>query len=275
MKTVRGVYKQYQLVEKTKKKDLDGVVYLVAGERSLWVKLLKDRSAAKQNEIMRVIAGRGMAGFEKPLEIVNDSRGFAGYTFRGPEMEIVPEKKIPESNKGQNLTFGFQKPENNQKDSFSENSGFSYNSGNREPQSSSVSKSQQFLVLILTGIIMAALNLLFLNNLWITLIYNLISETAGEGCQLLSVGGILPVAAGIAVLFLYHRSFGGKTDSFITYIAGAVIAFLVGEVAAYGIIGILYILILVIFGAVQAYQSVIVTVIVVIFFIAMFIPRKK
>ena len=101
MKTVQGVYRQYQLVDKTKKKDLDGVVYLVAGERSLWVKLLKDRSAAKKNEIMGLISIGASAGFEKPLEIVNDSKGFAGYTFRGPEMEIVPEKAVQDKRKKQ------------------------------------------------------------------------------------------------------------------------------------------------------------------------------
>ena len=55
MKTVQGIYRQYQLVEKTKRKDLDGVVYLVAGERNLWVKLLKDKSSTKREQINSLI----------------------------------------------------------------------------------------------------------------------------------------------------------------------------------------------------------------------------
>lgn len=277
MKTVQGVYKQYQLVEKTKRKDLDGVVYLVAGERSLWVKLLKDRSAAKREEVAGLISRGGFSGFEKPLEIVNDSRGFAGYTFRGPEMEIVPEKEIPDKSKKEkkNQVPEFGGPLNQKPGNFSGKlNPPPLNMGNKRQTGTLLSRPQQFLILGLTGAVLFAFTLLFLDNWLVQLIYAGISQTAGEGCELLSFDGILPSIAGVIVLILYQRSFGHKMDSLPAFIVFAALAFLCGEAAAYGIIGVLCVLVIRIFGVVKTYQSVILTVIVLVFLVKIMIPKK-
>ena len=55
MKVVQGNYRQYQLVDKTRKKDIDGIRYLIAGERNLWAKLLRDKSETKKAEIYNLI----------------------------------------------------------------------------------------------------------------------------------------------------------------------------------------------------------------------------
>lgn len=277
MKTVQGVYRQYQLVDKTKKKDLDGVVYLVAGERSLWVKLLKDRSAEKREEIIGLISRGASSGFEKPLEIVNDSKGFAGYTFRGPEMEIVPEKTVPDKTKKtkKKENPGFGGPTNNQLGNFS--GGFNpppLNNSTGKNFGSAMSKAQQFLILGITGAVMFALTLL-LDNWLVQMIYTGVSQTAGEGCGLLSFSGILPAVVGVVLLILYQRAFGWKMNSIPVYIVFAVLAFLCGVAGAYAIIGVLCVLVISIFGVVKAYQSVIVTVIVLIILAKALIPRNK
>ena len=94
MKVVQGNYRQYQLVDKTRKKDIDGIRYLIAGERNLWAKLLRDKSETKKAEIYNLITRNGSTGFERPIELLTDEKGkFVGYTFYGPDMDIVPEKK--------------------------------------------------------------------------------------------------------------------------------------------------------------------------------------
>lgn len=273
MKTVQGVYRQYQLVDKTKKKDLDGVVYLVAGERSLWVKLLKDRSAAKREEIVSLISRGAFSGFEKPLEIVNDKKGFAGYTFRGPEMEIVPEKTKPEKRpKPEKMPKQEKRPKPDKKQNTAMSPGGFESPGTR-PAASSMSGAQQLLILILTGIVLFVLTLL-LNNWLVRMVYENFSQTAGEGCKMLSFGGILPAIVGVAILVIYQKAFGWKMSSIPVYIVFAILAFLCGAAAAYGLIGILCVLVISIFGVVQAYQSVIVTIIVLIILAKLFLSQK-
>lgn len=92
MKTVWGDSQQYQLVRKTRRDDIDGTHYLVAGKEDLWIKLLKDRSPERERSVRKMIeTGKGRQ-LEKPLEVVRDEKGFAGYTFKGPKMQVVPEK---------------------------------------------------------------------------------------------------------------------------------------------------------------------------------------
>ena len=258
MKIVQSTYRQYQLVDKTKKKDLDGVVYLVAGEKNLWVKMLKDKSAAKREQIAMMISQGSYAGFEKPLEIVNDGKGaFVGYTFRGPDMEIVPEKvisnKTGESSRSKKTkissTLSSQMPSQT-------------NFGTSQNNSLNMSNFLQWLILGIVGVIMFILMKFVLNQWLLTMIYTGISQVAAEGCAKLSFGGILPGVGGIAGLLFFHNRFGKDRDSVPVYCLLAVVAFLAGAIAVYAVVGVICVIVIRIFGVVQAYQSVILTVIV-------------
>lgn len=77
MKVVQGNYRQYQLVDKTRKKDIDGIRYLIAGERNLWAKLLRDKSETKKAEIYNLITRNGSTGFERPIELLTDEKGLS------------------------------------------------------------------------------------------------------------------------------------------------------------------------------------------------------
>ena len=72
MKVVQGNYRQYQLVDKTRKKDIDGIRYLIAGERNLWAKLLRDKSETKKAEIYNLITRNGSTGFEMKKANLSD-----------------------------------------------------------------------------------------------------------------------------------------------------------------------------------------------------------
>lgn len=243
MKTVQGVSRQYQLVDKTKRKDLDGVVYLVAGERNLWVKLLKDRSDAKRNEIINAINIGRAAGFVKPLEAVSDAKGFAGYTFIGPEMEVVPEKIIPEKTV----------PDKSKKQ--------------KQSHSSFGSEAAQILTLTAAGAAMFALTMLFLDKALVSMIYIKFSAAAGDGCRMLSFSGIVPSIAGATGMIFYHKSFGQNIESIPIYILFGIAAFLCGAAAAYAVVGVFCVLAVGIFGVVKAYQTAIITVLVLLFLV--------
>lgn len=270
MKTVQGVSRQYQLVDKTKRRDLDGVVYLVAGERNLWVKLLKDRSDAKRNEIINAISiGRG-AGFVKPLEAVSDAKGFAGYTFIGPEMEVVPEKIIPEKTVPDKSKKQKQPDRGNQLVNQPGNFGGGMNPPPvPQPRSSYGLGAGQILILTVTGAVMFALTLLFLDKALVSMIYMKFSAAAGDGCRMLSFGGIVPSIAGVAGMIFYHKSFGRNIEPIPIYILFGVVAFLCGASAAYAVVGVFCVLAVGIFGVVKAYQTVIITVLVLLFLVKM------
>lgn len=175
MKVVQGNYRQYQLVDKTRKKDIDGIRYLIAGERNLWAKLLRDKSETKKAEIYNLITRNGSTGFERPIELLTDEKGkFVGYTFYGPDMDIVPEKKqdtgIPPVNNPD--IPDFSKP----------------------PVSTSGSTSgvTQLIILVVIGVLMLFIMKNLLNRYLLIFIYENISQVAGEGCARLSFDGILP-----------------------------------------------------------------------------------
>lgn len=260
MKTVQGICRQYQLVEKTRRKDLDGVVYLVAGERNLWVKLLKDKSAVRREQINTLICQGQSAGFERPLEIVTNEKGaFAGYTFRGPDMEIVPEKNT--GNRSENYFENYGQKQNNMESP-------EKNRRNRiEKQAlkrAGMSGAMQWLLLGGIGLILFALLALFMDKWFLNLIYSNFSEIAAAGCEKLSFGGIFPGGVGIAGLLLYQKGFGRNMNSVPVYCIMAVLAFAVFAALTYGAVGVLSVLITGIFGMVQAYQGVILSVIVLI-----------
>ena len=265
MKTVQGRTKEYQLVTKTKQKDVDGVIYLVAGEKSLWVKLLKDRSAGKQVEIQRLIKKHESTGFDIPLEIVTDAKGFAGYTFDGIEMDVVPETTITKKK-----TMDTTLPRKNKKqDDFltdiQDQPGYS-------GISQGISSGSQLLVLAIIGVAMTALTFLFLHGWVINFIYYHMSDVAGAGCQRLSIGGIVPSVVGLIFLIIYLKSLGKNIGKISVYVIAAVIAFLLGEVVAYGTIGILYVLFVKILGAIYTYQTVIITGIVLLILAKLLFP---
>lgn len=258
MKVVQGNYRQYQLVDKTRKKDIDGIRYLIAGERNLWAKLLRDKSETKKAEIYNLITRNGSTGFERPIELLTDEKGkFVGYTFYGPEMDIVPEKKqdmgIPPVNDPDIPPL--PKP----------------------PVSTAGSPSgaTQLLLLVITGIVMFFLMKSLLNRYLLLFIYENISQVAGEGCARLSFGGILPGVVGIAALVLYQRKTGGDMDSIQKYLLMAALSFAAGALITYVVIGIICVLVIGIFGVVKTYQSVIFTVIIVAVLIKMFLPGRR
>lgn len=270
MKTVQGVNRQYQLVDKTKRKDLDGVVYLVAGKRNLWVKLLKDRSDTKRNEIINTISRGGVAGFVKPLEVVNDAKGFVGYTFIGPEMEVVPEKIVPDKSKKQK-----QPDRGSQLINPPGTFGRGMNpSPVPQPRSSSGLGASHILILTVTGAVMFALTLLFLDKALVSMIYTKFSAAAGDGCRMLSFSGIVPSIAGVAGMIFYHKFFGRNIESIPIYILFGVAAFLCGAAAAYAVVGVFCVLAVGIFGVVKAYQTVIITVLVLLFLLKMIFTSR-
>ena len=258
MKVVQGNYRQYQLVDKTRKKDIDGIRYLIAGERNLWVKLLRDKSETKKAEIYNLITRNGSTGFERPIELLTDEKGkFVGYTFYGPDMDIVPEKKqdtgIPPVNNPD--IPDFSKP----------------------PVSTSGSTSgiTQLIILVVIGVLMLFIMKNLLNRYLLIFIYENISQVAGEGCARLSFDGILPGAVGVAALVLYQRKTGGDMDTIQKYCLMAVLSFAAGALITYVVIGIICVLVIGIFGVVKTYQSVIFTVIIAAVLIKMFLPGRR
>ena len=271
MKTVQGAYRQYQLVDKTKRKDLDGVVYLIAGERDLWVKLLKDHSEAKKNEVMAMIRCGASSGFEKPLEIVTDKKGFAGYTFRGKIMDVVPVKEKPNSSRpnpsspnlgSPNLgrpNLGRPNPGSPNSSSSMEGSDKKINQQGRS--CAGVSGGMQYLILAVTTLLMTALTFWVLDSWVIDLMYRKVSSSVGEGSALLSMRGIIPAVGGTVMMLSLRKVFGSRIDAVCPYIFFAILAFLLGIMATYVAIEVICVLVIRILGVVKAYQSVIVMVI--------------
>lgn len=271
MKIVQGIQRQYQLVDKTKRKDLDGVVYLVAGEKNLWVKLLKDKSVSKKGQIAMLISCGGSAGFEKPLEIVTDSKGaFVGYTFRGTDMEIVPEKNLGTNKKNKKSGFSYD-------NGVSAGAEFGSNTKNKPMENPSAEGHYgmpmetrktgenlgacKWLALGIIGVLMFVLLELIFDKWLLVLIYTNISQVAGEGCAQLSFGGLLPGVVGISGMLLYQKGFGKNINSLSVYCVMAVVSFVSGVLLTYAVIGVICALAIGIFGIVKTYQTVIVTVI--------------
>ena len=204
MKTVQGIYRQYQLVEKTKRKDLDGVVYLVAGERNLWVKLLKDKSSTKREQINSLICQGQSTGFERPLEIVTNEKGaFAGYTFHGPDMEIIPEKSKESYTEQKHLPqFHTSQKNISHSNILQEQMPGSQIQQKQVFSSAGMSGAHQWIILGGIGAILFAALALFLDKCFLDLIYTNVSTVAATGCATLSFGGILPGIVGIAGLAL-------------------------------------------------------------------------
>lgn len=275
MKVVRGTISEYQLVEKTKRKDIDGVAYLVAGERSLWVKLLKDRSSSKHAEIVRLISEGKSTGFEKPLEVVTDGRGFAGYTFEGKEMDVVPvispekkKKPAPVSPKSSKPEYDFETEpigrSNNLKDEWLK----------ADQKTEPLSESFKYLLFVLTSIVLSVCLVAFLNDKIAYYIYAFVSEAAGQGCAVLSIHGVLPASIGLVVQILFHKSLGKSASAGAGYLAIVIIGYLVGMLGAYLILSGLGILGITVFGFVKTYQSAILTVIVLFVLIKVLWPKK-
>lgn len=264
MKTVQGIYRQYQLVEKTKRKDLDGVVYLVAGERNLWVKLLKDKSSTKREQINSLICQGQSTGFERPLEIVTNEKGaFAGYTFHGPDMEIIPEKSKESYTEQKHLPqFHTSQKNISHSNILQEQMPGSKIQQKQVFSSAGMSGAHQWIILGGIGAILFAALALFLDKCFLDLIYTNVSTVAATGCATLSFGGILPGIVGIAGLLLYQKSFGRNINSVPVYCIAAIMAFVIFAALTYGIVGVLCVLITGIFGVVQAYQGVILSAIV-------------
>ena len=196
--------------------------------------------------------------FERPIELLTDEKGkFVGYTFYGPDMDIVPEKKqdtgIPPVNNPD--IPDFSKP----------------------PVSTSGSTSgvTQLIILVVIGVLMLFIMKNLLNRYLLIFIYENISQVAGEGCARLSFDGILPGAVGIAALVLYQRKTGGDMDTIQKYCLMAVLSFAAGVLITYVVIGIICVLVIGIFGVVKTYQSVIFTVIIAAVLIKMFLPGRR
>lgn len=262
MKIVNGAISQYQLVDKTKQKDLDGVRYLVAGEKSLWVKILKDRSVSKRIEIEQLIERGISSGFEKPLEIIFDNKGFAGYTFEGPQMDVVPVREQKKETAPPLEKIGDKSAETVEKEAVI--------LPKKVP-----STGIQYLILVAVGAILFWLMLNGINDWIIRYIYFNISNAAGEGCDILSIHGILPAAVGVTGMILYHRILGKKISSVPIYAGVTVIAFIVGMTLAYALIGLLCAIVVGIFGVAKAYQSVIITIIVLLILLKLFFSKKR
>ena len=189
MKTVQGICRQYQLVEKTKRKDLDGVVYLVAGERNLWVKLLKDKSSTKREQINSLICQGQSTGFERPLEIVTNEKGvFSGYTFHGPDMEIIPEKS-KESYTEQKHLPQFHTSQKNISHSkiLQEQMPGSKIQQKQVFSSAGMSGALQWIILGGIGAILFAALALFLDKCFLDLIYTNVSTVAATGCRIIVI----------------------------------------------------------------------------------------
>lgn len=252
MKVLQGVTRQYQLVDRTKTKDIDGIRYLVAGESNLWVKILKDKSVAKKIEIEHLISAGGFSGFEKPLETVSDHRGFVGYTFIGPEMDVVPVTPVPapSENERKHKEKKIQKREAEQERLFE----------GRPTSKEPVSNELKNILLVVWGLLLVGATISYLHRSFIRIINDQFSQVAAQGCAVLSINGIIPAIVGVMVL-IACRKICTRVQSLFLLTVSAILLFFVGLILGYTVIGVLSVLVTSIFGVAKAYESVIILVI--------------
>lgn len=263
MKTVQGTTRSYQLVQKTKRRDVDGIIYLVAGEKDIWVKILKDKSAQKEQEVLEQIANGYGAMFDNPLEIVRDSSGFLGYAFQGEEMDVIPvqEEKKKKSRKMPEETLEKESKKRSQKQKREEEiftqQEYSPNTGNKTIM----------IVLILWGLVLFAANFLGLNTgIWANMIAYAGTSIA-SGCDVLSLHGILPSLCGGVVAFkilkrVLEHSFPAGVLLVIETVIFLGSVFIVDVIIAFIVIAVLAVL-----GTVQEYMGVIIVIGAIIFMV--------
>lgn len=275
MKTVRGTNRSYQLVQKTKKRDIDGVIYLVAGERNLWVKLLKDKSQQKEMEVRKQIVDGYGPLFEVPLDVVMDASGFIGYTFIGREMEIVPvrEERVHEKRNHTEIPDMESRP---RKEKMRHRDRKKYPDNVTETRRRGLAYGGVivWLGLILCGLILFALNYFWFNTKVWQNISGYVSWRIVEGCMTFSLHGIVPGIVGIAsvIQLIKHISIGS------IHVGKAIIleciCFFISILITDIIITLAAVLVIAVCGTVQQYMSSIITFLVLIFLAKSLLKRR-
>lgn len=269
MKTVQGENRSYQLVQKTRRKDIDGIIYLVAGEKDIWVKILKDRSQQKEMEVRNQIANGYGAMFDIPLDIVMDSSGFTGYTFKGQEMEIVPVReeniRIPKEIYGQDSGRSTE----NVKKQNSLSDEVKIKQKRDHGQTSNIAKEP---IIVLSGLILCGLLLFGINYFWLNMVIwkkfsAYIGNSIVQGGIRLSLNGIIPGVVGIAIIINALKHVIRHPIHVRKVLVLEIIIYLVSVFLTDIILALLVVIITAVLGTVQEYQSTIIIVIVVIFII--------
>lgn len=274
MKTVQGTNRSYQLVKKTKRKDIDGVIYLVAGEKDIWVKLLKDKSPQKEVEVREQIRNGYGNLFDIPLDVVMDASGFLGYTFTGQEMDVVPVKE-------ENITVT-HKPKT--KPGFDRSNIKSKNVVNNDPINNYQFKREDTFdywhngIITLLGLLVCGLLLFSMNYFWLNLVIwqqiaNYIGYNLAQGCLTFSLKGIVPGIVGVAVIITVMKRIPGQSLHIVNVLVIELFAFLIGVLAADVCIALLVVIMTAVIGTVQEYMSTIIMVIVIIYIIKRLLKR--
>ena len=260
MKTVQGTGRSYQLVQKTKRKDIDGVIYLVAGEKDLWVKLLKDKSAEKEREVRSQITNGYGTFFDIPLDIVTDSGGFIGYTFKGDEMDVVQPKAetVPASKKQKRKT---EKKQSTAASVFND-------SYIEEPMKKNrIFDSAGNSMITIIGLLVWGLLLFSLNYFWLdSIIWEKFSGNMNEqhmqGCVAFSMHGIIPGIIGAALIFKIMKKMLNKSVSVMMAVILETGIYLASVLFSDILIGMIVGIIIAVVGTVQEYMGTIVVIIV-------------
>lgn len=208
MKILHSATREYQLVSSTRKKDVDGTIYLVAGEKDLWVKILNNRSAQTEKLVEEYIQTGIGSFFDTPVEIVRDGSKFMGYSFHGQEMKVVPITEPSQPSSAPSAPKGKVKPD-----------------------------SLIVLVVTVISVLLFALNYIHFNRVFLNIVNKKCVEMVYQGCSLLSVHGVLGGIAGIAAVYFGLLKDGrvpekgeSRRDELIAYIAIGIVLFILGVV---------------------------------------------
>lgn len=280
MKTVQGTNRSYQLVQKTKRKDIDGVIYLVAGEKDIWVKLLKDKSPQKETEVREQIRNGYGNLFEIPLDVVtNDASGFLGYTFKGEEMEVVPVKVVPPTVSHKPTPKPKIESGNiNEKKGVSYEQNISYQNSDYQQKRKNTLDNWHNKTIILIGLFVCGLLLFAMNYFWLNFtiwqqLANYIGYAFAQECLTFSLMGIVPGIMGAAVVITVMKRVMSKPVHIVYALITEMIAFAMGVLMADFCIALLVVIITAVIGTVQEYMGAIIMVIVIIYIIKGLLKR--
>lgn len=263
MKTVQGTGRSYQLVQKTKRKDIDGVIYLVAGEKDLWVKLLKDKSSQKEMEVRSQITNGYGSFFDIPLDIVMDSSGFLGYTFKGQEMDVVPVKEENVTMSHKQVPKLVRDTSNNRASAFDN----SYQLKKKDTSNTVNNRIITLLGLFMCGLLLFSLNYFWLNgNIW-KKVGRYIGYNNAQGCVTFSLHGIVPGIVGIGIIINTMKQVVSRPVHVGKAVTMEIAIFFISVILADFFIALLVVVITAAVGTVQEYMSTIIMVIAVVFIV--------
>lgn len=251
MRALQGKNREYQLVQKTKQKDIDGTIYLVLGEKDIWVKILNEKNPEKEREVeLQMERGYGPF-FDAPIDVVKENGKFAGYAFLGKEMEAVLPDPLPARNnkrRKEKKTSELRKTGNMDIDSFQHRS-------QRREQLGTI----QILVLLLVACtFLCVLYYFALNNMVAGIIATFFSYDVSNGFLVLGMKGIIPCLAGVTSVLFIMRKHGNKPSSIALTLLLCIFAFAVGIILMDFLITVIVFLLVMLVGTVQQNISIII-----------------